>query len=158
MLLYTRFSVAWQWRLASAFVLASLPGTAFAMAAWDPYLPRVGDHWHAAYSVRVCGEQVPPLPGAQGGVHTHGGGFFHIHPFTEATAGLNATLALAFATSGAELGNDYLALKDGQRHSNGDLCFDGEAGTLTLTVNGENIEEPASYVPRNRDIVRIAFR
>lgn len=58
--------------------------------------PTVSDHWHAAYGMYVCDEFLPPLTDAgpdTTGVHTHGDGVIHIHPFVGSAAGRNATLA-----------------------------------------------------------------
>jgi hypothetical protein len=153
----TKFSRIWQWRCAAAFVVFSMLSTGLAMVAWDPSYPRVSDHWHAAYAIDVCGERMPLLPAAQGDIHTHGDGFIHVHPFTRETSGRNATLALAFATSGAELGDDYLVLPGGDTFTNGDRCPDGDVGQLTVTVNGEPVDTPTQLVPRDRDVIRVAF-
>src|SRR3954464_11404283 len=42
------------------------------------------DHWHAAYGFYVCDHFLPALPESPKdpeGIHTHGDGVFHIHPF-----------------------------------------------------------------------------
>jgi hypothetical protein len=66
------------------------------------------DHWHSAYGIYVCDEFLPDLPEftapQNGGNHTHGDGLFHIHPFSSARAGENATLANWFADAGEVLG------------------------------------------------------
>nr|MCU0269912.1 hypothetical protein [Acidimicrobiales bacterium] len=53
------------------------------------------DHWHTAYGVYVCDTFQEPIPD-QGtdpvGIHTHGDGVIHIHPFSEASSGDNAQL------------------------------------------------------------------
>lgn len=53
-----------------------------------------GDHWHAAYGFWVCDKWVPAIPTFESGagIHTHGDGVIHIHPFAEAGAGENATI------------------------------------------------------------------
>src|SRR5437870_2026135 len=59
------------------------------------------DHWHEALGVNVCGEWVEAPPTfefragsttVRAGLHTHGDGFIHIHPFDSVDAGNNATL------------------------------------------------------------------
>ena len=54
------------------------------------------DHWHAAVGVYVCDRFVPDIAEFESGVgvHTHGDGVIHIHPFTAEGAGRNATLGL----------------------------------------------------------------
>jgi hypothetical protein len=56
----------------------------------DPF-----DHWHAAFAIEVCGKELPALqdgPTDVQGIHTHGDGLVHIHPFTRTAAGKRATL------------------------------------------------------------------
>ncbi len=57
------------------------------------------DHWHAAFAVEVCGKELGPLqdgPQDMQGIHTHGDGLVHIHPFTRTAAGKRATLERFF--------------------------------------------------------------
>ncbi len=75
--------------------------------------PLVGDHWHMAWGVYVCDKYVK-LPKATGndpvGVHTHGDGLIHIHPFKDAAAGKNATMARFFETENMKVGNNVIKL------------------------------------------------
>ena len=52
------------------------------------------DHWHAAFGIDICGKFQPAPPTFESpiGLHTHGDGVIHIHPFTSGGAGKNATL------------------------------------------------------------------
>ena len=44
--------------------------------------PHIGqDHWHASYTYYKCGTKMPNAPTWESGVHTHGDGIMHIHPF-----------------------------------------------------------------------------
>ena len=46
--------------------------------------PNVGDHFHAKYAVRVCGEKITDFPYSSGGIHTHGVGLYiYIQPMLE---------------------------------------------------------------------------
>ena len=69
--------------------------------------PRVGDHWHSAYDIYVCSESEVPLNdftfrgGWRGkiiverdpnGLHTHGDGLIHIHPFNSLASGKDAQI------------------------------------------------------------------
>src|SRR5262249_46467369 len=42
------------------------------------------DHWHAAYSINLCGTNIPPLPDSFNSsklhVHTHSDGLIHLEP------------------------------------------------------------------------------
>jgi FKBP-type peptidyl-prolyl cis-trans isomerase len=75
--------------------------------------PAVGDHWHIAWGVYVCDKYVK-LPEATGndpvGIHTHGDGLIHAHPFSEKAAGKNATMARFFETENIKVGNNTIKL------------------------------------------------
>mgnify|MGYP005852066557 CR=1 FL=1 len=146
----------WTWGGVGAATLAALGLLAGWTVARDPSLPRVGDHWHAHYTIRVCGRTLPPLPGTTGAVHTHGDGLIHVHPGVR-EQGRNATLALFMATSGGALTEDSLALPSGARYASGDPCPDGRPGRVTLRVNGRPVTPVGTYVPRDRDVIVLAF-
>ena len=57
-------------------------------------VPQLGDHIHEAIGFNVCGDFLPNIPvfESQIGIHTHGDGVMHIHPFSELGTGSNATL------------------------------------------------------------------
>lgn len=73
-------------------------------------VPQLGDHIHQALGVNVCGEWLPDIPEFESpvGIHTHGDGVLHIHPFSQLGVGANATLGRYFADGkddgGLELG------------------------------------------------------
>lgn len=81
--------------------------------------PQVGDHWHNAFGIYICGEFLADIQSDLDpvGIHTHNDGLIHIHPFSSAAAGDNATLGL-FAES-LEIDDDLDAWS--QRS-----CTDGE--------------------------------
>lgn len=63
--------------------------------------PTLDDHWHVAYGTYVCSEWKPALTnqnelvdGVSLGIHTHGDGVIHIHPFASSAAGKNAKLGV----------------------------------------------------------------
>jgi hypothetical protein len=61
-------------------------------------VPQLGDHIHEAFAVNLCGEFLPDIPEFESpvGIHTHGDGVLHIHPFSELGVGPNATLGRFF--------------------------------------------------------------
>ncbi len=76
-----------------------------------------GDHWHSAYGIYVCDAFVSVLPvnptGTDDyGIHTHGDGVIHVHPFLSAASGTNARMKLFLETEGVELRDDELVLPD----------------------------------------------
>ncbi len=98
------------------------------------------DHWHAAYATNICGDN-QPNPSDDGpdtkGIHTHGDGLVHIHPFVGAAAGENATFQVFADQLGIEITDDSMTLPDGTTYTNGDDCeIDGKKkpGQVTLYV------------------------
>ena len=64
---------------------------------------RPQDHWHTYLGVNICGQWLTPVPafeqpvgapaGTQNaGIHSHGDGLIHTHPFVASEEGNNATL------------------------------------------------------------------
>ena len=102
--------------------------------------PVIGDHWHAAYGIYVCGEWQPEIPEfeATTGIHTHGDGVIHIHPFSQNGAGENATLGTFLDETDVQLSDDELTigeneLPDGAKTwKEGDDQCDGEDAELVV--------------------------
>ena len=66
--------------------------------------PLIGrDHWHAVYQVFICGERQPNVPAWEAGVHTHGDGVIHTHPFVPSEEGKGARLVKWFDYGGGRL-------------------------------------------------------
>jgi hypothetical protein len=113
--------------------------------------PVLGDHWHAAYGFYICGNFIPSFtkgldPNAADplGIHSHGDGVIHIHPFSSETSGKNATLGKYLDWEGVKLTNDELTLPDGTKYKTGDACPEGtpdagKKGTLKAAV-WENVQ------------------
>jgi hypothetical protein len=96
------------------------------------------DHWHAAYGFNLCGTWAEPLvdgpAGDQHGIHTHGDGLVHTHPFDSTTAGKNATFGKLMTDTGASLTATSVNLKrKGEKFKNGDKCGK-KPGELTWYV------------------------
>jgi hypothetical protein len=89
-----------------------------------------GDHWHAAYGIYLCDHFVAPLvDGPQGdllGIHTHGDGAIHIHPFAGGAAGTNAQLGLFFDDTGLEVSNSKIVVPGGETVEEGTDQCDGK--------------------------------
>ncbi|MGH9110937.1 MAG: hypothetical protein ACRDZN_01330, partial [Acidimicrobiales bacterium] len=102
--------------------------------------PVIGDHWHAAYGLYVCGEWQPNIPEFESdvGLHTHGDGVIHIHPFASAASGENATLGKFLEDTDVVLDGDELTigeneLPDGAKTwKSGDDQCDGEDAELKV--------------------------
>jgi hypothetical protein len=80
------------------------------------------DHWHAAVAINVCGTEMGALQdGATDplGIHTHGDGLAHIHPFTRTASGDRATLGKYFGQVGFEITDTSFRLPEGMTTADG---------------------------------------
>ena len=98
--------------------------------------PRANDsHWHVALGVRVCDRWLDPVTDQSDpkGIHTHGDGIIHVHPFVASAAGKRATFErYAEVVKGSKLEADRFAWPEGdgkkiEDHRTGDKCGDQEA-------------------------------
>ena len=139
--------------------------------------PRINqDHWHSSFSVYICDHFMPnvPLFESVDGIHTHGDGVIHIHPYTPQASGTGATLGFflksdssdgtggTFKLSGSELKPAAIAGDtnplDKKDWKNGDKCPDGQAGQVKFTVNGKETKgDPTTWKLRNGDYLDIGF-
>jgi hypothetical protein len=114
--------------------------------------PLLSDHWHSAYGFYVCGEFLPPMPEfiapQNGGTHTHGDGLIHIHPFSSARTGQNATLGNWLDDASAILGNeggidaDELHIPGGETFTEGDDdCDDLDGDPVVQVAVWENARD-----------------
>jgi hypothetical protein len=103
------------------------------------------DHWHAAYGLFVCDHFLPDQTDIREdalGIHTHGEGLIHIHPFSIASSGTNARMALFAEQVGMTLRDDELGLHDGTVYRNGDRCPNGQP--MSLKVYEWKVDDPAA--------------
>jgi len=122
--------------------------------------PRIGkDHWHATYTYFVCGEKQPNAPTWEGvGVHTHGDGVIHIHPFQTNEEGAGARLVKWFDYGGGKLDDDEIKIPGSSvTHKNGEKCPDGTTGEVQVTVNSQKLSDWSRYIPKDGDRVRMDF-
>jgi hypothetical protein len=140
--------------------------------------PRINrDHWHSSFSVYICDHFMPNIPLFESvdGVHTHGDGVIHIHPYTPAASGRNATLGFflksdsndgkggTFKLSSSEIrpatiSGDPNSKLDTKDWHNGDKCPDGQAGQVKFTVNGKQTKgDPTTWRLRNGDYLDVGF-
>ena len=132
------------------------------------------DHWHAYLGVNVCGTWLPAAPAFESplGIHSHGDGLMHIHPYSSAAAGKNATVGRFIEDNdgaGWQLDSTSMKLWDGVQYKDGYTCPSGEfkgrkanlvwaTGHYGKPWNGKpRPGNPADYNPQNADIVAIAF-
>lgn len=139
--------------------------------------PTIGDHWHAFLGVDVCGQWLPNPPsfepranepGVRAGLHSHGDGLMHIHPFSSDESGAKATVGRFLQYGGWTLSDSSFKLWDGQQHDNGQKCTTGtkakkaqiqwSVGKFGKPWTGTpRTGNPAGYHPQNGDIVGIYF-
>lgn len=117
--------------------------------------PRLGDHWHEAHGINVCGQYQPNLPEAvNGGIHTHGDGLIHVEATNSAETGKNANLG-KFASnfgSGFRLTDTELRLPGGTTYKNGDKCGD-KPGRVAVYIWDSVSDETPEIV--TKDIAKI---
>jgi hypothetical protein len=91
-------------------------------------VPQLKDHIHNAFSIIICDgstELVVPEFESDVGIHTHGDGVIHAHPFSQLGVGVNATVGRFFKDA-KEQGNLDLSLSDSQVTFLGDTYEEGE--------------------------------
>jgi hypothetical protein len=98
--------------------------------------PVVGDHWHAAYGFFVCDKFIDALPadpeGADVlGIHTHGDGIMHVHPFSGGAAGKNATFKVFGDLEGLTFQSNGFTMPDGTEYHDGYDC-NGQPATVSV--------------------------
>jgi hypothetical protein len=113
--------------------------------------PVVGDHWHAAYGVYVCDTFLDPIPTEPEGtdklgIHTHGDGVMHVHPFAGSASGKNATFATFGKTAGVEFSSDGFTMPDGTEYTNG---YDCNGTPAVVTVSQWNSADELMADPDN---------
>jgi hypothetical protein len=89
--------------------------------------PQLGEHIHQAIAFNVCGDFLPDIPTfeSQVGIHTHGDGVMHIHPFSQLGVGANATLG-RFLKDAHDEGKQDVSLSNTTLHLNGTTAKEGK--------------------------------
>lgn len=96
--------------------------------------PTLDDHWHYAYGIYTCDTFAADLVDAgpdEKGIHTHEDGIIHIHPFSSAVTGNDATFGEFADMTGITLEDDSFTLPDGTTFKDGDDCG-GEKGRVVI--------------------------
>ena len=159
----------WTWPLAlggTVVLLAVLVVFSAVGRDNDETPPTLGEHWHAAYGVYNCGQWAPFFndvkPDASG-IHSHGDGLIHMHPFATRYTGEGANLAAFADQVGLEL-TDTTMIADGIRKKNGDKCGAKKASVRLVVWDNLDDDTPteirkdiAKYAPQNNQILTLAF-
>lgn len=125
----------------------------------DDVPPALGDHWHAAIGIDICGEFQPSTTEFESdlGIHTHGDGVVHIHPFSANGAGENATLGAYLEAAGIDLTDTSLTIGDETWEEGDQKCGDEDAELVVAQWKDvENTDEEPALI--RRDFNDIRFR
>ena len=97
--------------------------------------PTTNDHWHAAFGIYVCDaflSAVADGPTDTMGIHTHGDGIIHIHPFQGGSAGNNAKMSVFGDQVGMSFSGSSFTMPDGTKYDNGYDC-NGTPAVVTVS-------------------------
>jgi hypothetical protein len=144
-----------------------------------------GDHWHTAFGVNICGEWLTP-PGLfdkafndqsspnNVGIHTHGDGLIHTHPFYSSEQGTNATFGKFLKYGGWTINPDTIDIGSGypwsgpgsapkeQSWSNGDKCsfgqYKGQTAHVVWSLDGKlQTGNPSDYHQQDGVTIAVGF-
>ncbi len=118
--------------------------------------PRVGDHWHSAYDIYVCDSYRSKilLETDPNGIHSHGDGLLHIHPFNKLASGRDATLGEFFSAFGGHIDDTTLVLDTGEELVEGADCG-GEPMVLKVArFDADDMERDPEIVTEDLEGVR----
>jgi hypothetical protein len=93
------------------------------------------DHWHAAYGLYICDYFSTPLNDEgedKNGIHTHADNLIHVHPFTQAVSGTNATMGVFFDQTGLQVSGERIKLPDGRVFKEGETTCDGKPAEVRV--------------------------
>jgi hypothetical protein len=161
-------SYAWPAAIGAVVLLGVLLVVMSFQGEKENVAPRIGDHWHAAYGVYQCDHYLPPIPQEASdlsGIHTHGEGLMHIHPFSSRVTGTGANIGAFMDTEESKVTDTSIDIPPiGMDVKNGDDCGD-KPGTVQLvvwaspsattsTILTENL---ADYNPPDGSVWALAF-
>ena len=149
----------------AAMVLVALLGIALVVVARNQRAdlapvgnPGLEDHWHSAYDIFVC-DEIDPASFANDseddrtGIHTHGDGLIHIHPFVSTVTGQYATLGAFFNENETVFDDNTFELPSGSVISEDDFTCNGEPAELrVLKWNQLTAEKPVVFTEDLQDV------
>jgi hypothetical protein len=175
-------SSRWFYTAIAAIAIVGVVGVVVVRGGGDSSIaPQIGDHWHAAFGVNICGqwlsnpatfESPAGNSGVRAGIHTHGDGFIHIHPFARAETGDHATLGKFMSYGGWSVSEDSLSVWEGPPNDstktswkNGDKCPSesgqpgkGKPGEVVFEVNCKTVSgNPSDHKLADQEVVAIGF-
>ncbi|MEE2680705.1 MAG: hypothetical protein VX816_03570 [Actinomycetota bacterium] len=120
--------------------------------------PTLDDHWHTAYGIYVCDELSPVVfrndsSDDRTGIHTHGDGLIHIHPFVSNVTGQYATLGAFFNENQTTFSDSEFELPSGFVISESDFqCGEESVEIRVLKWNTLAAEKPAVFTENLGDV------
>lgn len=162
-----RGKTPWGWY--SAVSLVVIVGLALIVVSKEDMEERVGtraeehptqsEHWHSAYGFYFCDRFSAPLADNGRdplGIHTHGDGIVHVHPFSQAASGKRAVFDVFSRTMGITATRTRIKLGDTESN-NGDKCGD-KPSEVRVFVDGKEVDiEPGDIHFEDRQAIVIAF-
>jgi hypothetical protein len=147
--------------------------------AGNPNTGQAQDHWHTYLGVNICGQWLSPVPafeqpvGTTGlnnaGIHSHGDGLIHTHPFVSSEEGKNATLGKYADYGDWSVSADSIdawtgpqGAPDQKSWSNGDTCpfgkYKGKKGEIVWAIDGKTrTGDPSAYHQQDGETIAIGF-
>ena len=124
--------------------------------------PRLGDHWHSVYDIHVCADEVVGhwrskmvVERDPDGIHTHGDGLIHIHPFNSLATGDSARLGKFFEAFGGYITDSAIKLDTGEVIEEGFYCGDQPAVLTVARFDAQDRErDPQIYT---EDLANVRF-
>lgn len=99
--------------------------------------PAFGQHWHLGYGIWDCTTEsflsnLEDPQTANSGIHTHGDGVVHIHPYSSTATGRNAKLIRFLEATRTELSDTEMSFPDRPALSEDGATCDGEPAILQV--------------------------
>ena len=119
--------------------------------------PRVGDHWHSAYDVYVCDtfRSKIVLETDPNGIHSHGDGLIHIHPFNKLASGRDAVLGEFFAAFGGFIDDQSFMLDTGETVVEGFDCGGEPAVLKVARFDADALSREPEILPEDLATLRL---
>ena len=123
--------------------------------------PRLGDHWHSVYDVYVCLQSNAGTWRSKiiverdpDGIHTHGDGLIHIHPFNSNATGDDARLGKFFEAFGGYITDSAIKLDTGEVTKEGFDCGGKPAVLKVARFDAQDRERDPQLHTQNLSAVR----
>ncbi len=123
--------------------------------------PRLGDHWHSVYDVYVCLQSNAGTWRSKiiverdpDGIHTHGDGLIHIHPFNSNATGDDARLGKFFEAFGGYITDSAIKLDTGEVIEEGFDCGGKPAVLKVARFDAQDRERDPQLHTQNLSAVR----